>query len=154
MAYRVELRGRDQAVQVLGWFKTRGGVLVWPSADLASPATQFTTPLLTADGVTPDKPHWTAGSPFPVTDPAEVGVVVGQREVRRFRVSVRRGRSEFRLKLTDHSAAKLSRALSDVGRDAWFEFDYATQEAVVYVPDGPAVPLTSFQEEVANAAHQ
>ena len=56
------------------------------------------------------------------------------REVRRFRVAVRRGAQGLTLKLTDASAAKLRRRLVEAGPDASYRFDYDSQEAVIEVP--------------------
>jgi len=96
------------------------------------------------DGNVVQKPSWQAQS-IPtrhITDPAEVEVVV-PKEIKRFRVAVRVGASGTRMKLTDASGEKLQKALDKAGPDSWHEFSYATQEAIIFVPE-KVVPLLEF----------
>lgn len=126
---------------VLDWLANRGGLAVWASVDLCDPGKVWTTPVLDASGKPTTKPSWQAAEKpcRIITDADEVEVVV-PKEVKRFPVAVRMGASGTRIKLTDASAQKLSRALDAAGLDSWHEFDLVTQEAVIYIP-GEKRPL-------------
>ena len=77
-----------------------------------------------------------------ITDPAEVEVHV-PKEVKRFHVGVRMG---FTIKVTDGGTRRIrcevAKAKEKYG-DAWYEFDYVTQDAVIMVPD-VKIPLEEF----------
>lgn len=117
------------------WLVERGGIAVWGCLDPRRAGQTWSSPALTKDGQPTPKPHWAVTSePIRIiTDPAEV-VVETSREVRRFRVAVRVGSQGLTLKLTDASSAKVRRAVEKAGDGAFHQFDYATQEAVIYVP--------------------
>jgi hypothetical protein len=99
----------------------------------------FTTPLINEDR-TPrtQKPHWAAGEIIrKITSADELEIVVGK-EVRRFRVAVRMGSQGLSLKLTNAGSNKLRNVCAKVAEQygsSWYEFDYLTQEAVVFAPD-------------------
>ena len=125
----------DNAEKILGWFRDRGGIAVWQSENLANPGASWTTPLRAADGGDPASPSWQAPRISRIiTDPAEC-VVVTSREVKRFRVGVQVGSQGFTLKVTDGGSRKIRAAVAKAGPEAWHEFDYSTQEAVIFVPD-------------------
>lgn len=132
----------ENAAKFLEWLKTRGGLAIWRSIDLSDPGASCTTPVNGPDGRPVTKPHWKyAEKPERIiTDPSEVEVVT-PREVKRFRIAVRMGRQGFSLKLTDASTRKVRAACAKAGDDSWYEFDYETQEAIVFVP-GKKVPLS------------
>lgn len=130
----------ENAPRIREWFATRGGIAVWSSADLSDPAWSCTTPLRGEDGAPTPKPHWKASTPpTAITDRAFVGVT-SYEEVRRFRVALRRGAQGLKIKLTDHSSAKLRAALDKAGDGAVYQFDYEDQQAVILAPTG-TVPL-------------
>jgi hypothetical protein len=113
------------------WINERGGLAVWNRQDLENAGRSFTTPLLQEDGSYTEKPHWSTGSkPDRIeTDPSKVLVFIPE-EVRRIRVAVKRcGLSYI---LTDASKKKLKAAVDKAGPDAYFEFDYETQQAVIF----------------------
>lgn len=126
----------DNAPLFAKWCQGRGGVAVWRSINLSNPSASWSTPALTDE---PDpkpysKPTWQAANEpeMVVTDPAEIGVLV-PREVKRFRVTlVQRGMA---LKCSDGASRKIRAAVDKAGESAWYEFDYFTQEAVIFVPD-------------------
>lgn len=132
-----------EAQKIIGWIRDRGGIAVWRSADLGSPLVRWTTPLNGPDGTPTGRPSWQAEkAPYRViTDAADVEVVTGK-EAKRFRVSLARG-DGLSVRLTDASSRKLRGAVEKAGSGAWYQFDYATQEAVVYVP-GDVTPLQSI----------
>lgn len=133
----------EHASKFWDWIKNRGGVAIWKSVDLSDPSKSWSTPALT-DGKETSKPHWQADSkPSQViTNPEEIGVFL-PKEVKRFRVAVRMAANGLKLKLSDAATRKLNKALEKAGEDAFYEFDYETQEAVIYVT-GEQVSLSSF----------
>lgn len=142
----------SQAPQIWQWFKERGGIALWQSVNLSNPGRSWTTPRVDKNGKEPSKPSWEADQkPYRViTDPTEVEVIAPL-EVRRFRVALRMGREGFMVKCTDASSAKIRRAVERAAsrradRQAWYEFDYGTQEAVIFVPAERPVPLATFME--------
>lgn len=145
----------QNASQILDWLKTRGGLALWKSVDLSDPAKHWTTPLNDASGKPATKPTWQAANePYRViTDPSEV-LVDTPVEITRFRIHTRMGAQGLRVKLTDHSSAKLRAALERAGTGSWYEFDYETQEAVIYKAD-KAISLTEWElQHVTNAQAQ
>lgn len=127
------------------WFATRGGLAIWHSINLSNPSGSWTTPALAVDGTPTLKPTWQAADAPErlITDPSEVVVTVAK-EVKRFHVAVKRG-GGLMLKLTDGGTRKVRAAVAKAGPDAWHEFDYTTQEAVIFVP-GIEVPLPEWTE--------
>lgn len=136
----------EHAHQFMRWLRERGGVAVWNCEDLARAGQTWSTSLYDAEGVTTKKPYWACGRIIRViTRPSEIVVHV-PKELRRFHVALRRGGQGMTLKLTDASKAKLNKAMNWAHRrckSAWYEFDYCTQEAVIYVPES-AVPLAEY----------
>jgi hypothetical protein len=127
--------------------ETRGGIAIWGSVDLSNPGASWSTPRLNKDGKPSEKPTWQAGNePIRIiTDPAEIEVHV-PKEVKRFKIATRMGSQGLSIKLTDVSSAKLRKAVAKLGDDAWYEFDYDTREAVIYLPDAK-VPLMEWKED-------
>lgn len=131
----------EHAPKFREWLQTRGGLAVWSSLDLSDPSASWTTPALTPEGSPTAPPSWKAGNKPSrvITDPTEVEVVTAK-EVKRFRVAIRRGSNGLVFKLTDASTRRLRAAVEKAGEGAWYEFDYSTQEAVIFVR-GEVVPL-------------
>lgn len=143
----------ENAITILDWLRTRGGIAIWSSANPADPGKTWTTPLNNADGSRrTEKPHWSAGSVVRIiTDPQEVEVVI-PKEVSRFHVAVRLGANGLVLKLTDASTRRLQRAVTRASLQhdcwAWHAFDYSTQEAVIFVV-AETVPLPEWEQHQA-----
>lgn len=97
------------------------------------------------------RPHWSATTTpkFIITDPTEVTVDV-PKEVKRFRVGLRRGAQRFKVKCTDASSRRIRAAVEVAGDGAWYEFDYDTQEAVIYVAER-SVPLNEYLQAAVPA---
>jgi predicted secreted Zn-dependent protease len=133
----------DTAITLWKWFKERGGICVWKSVNLSNLGMSWTTPMKTADGGPPVKPTWQAENEpsETITDPAQVVVDV-PKEVKRFRVGVRMG-SGLTMKCTDAASRRIEREKEKAGENSWHEFDYYTQEAVIFVP-GESQPLPEF----------
>lgn len=131
----------ENARQFWDWLKTRGGLAIWRSINLSNPGASWTAPLKDKKGEVKSKPTWQAGNEPEriITDPAEVEVV-REKEVRRFHVAVRRtGPWGMTFKCTDASSRKVRAACDKAAEkygEAWYRFDYGTQEAVILVPDG------------------
>lgn len=125
------------------WLANRGGLAIWESHDLSDPGKTWTTPALTTDGKPTAKPHWAAGEVIEtVTDITNV-VVTTPKEVKRFHVATRLGANGLKIKLTDASGRKVRAAEEKAGPEAWHEFDYDNQDAIIYVP-GEKVPLKDW----------
>jgi hypothetical protein len=117
----------------LKWIRERGGIAVWRSVDLSNPGASWSTPARTEAGEPTLKPTWRADNqPHKVFTSTDDVLVDTPREVKRFRVAVRH--SGFAFNLTDASTKRVHREVDKAGKDAWYEFDYETQEAVIYVP--------------------
>lgn len=82
------------------------------------------------------KPHWKSASEPSriITDPADVEVMA-DKEVKRFRVGIRPGSNGMSMKVTDGGTRRIRAAAAKAGDTAHYEFDYETQEAVIYVAD-------------------
>lgn len=133
----------EHAKPLLEWFATRGGVAIWSSADLSDPSWSSMTPAQDVDGRPTTKPHWKAQpEPRIITDPAEVDVTTWK-EVKRFRVGLRRGSQGLKIKLTDAASKRVWKAVAEAGPGATYEFDYETQEAVILAPDR-RIPLSDY----------
>lgn len=135
------------------WLDKRGGLAIWESADLSDPTWSCTTPRLQEDGTPYTKPHWKAQSEPAriITEWDDVEVTTGK-EVKRFHVALRRGSQGLTIKLTDGSSRRLRSALAKAGEDAWYEFDYEMQEAVIYVPASCVSLREYLQESTAEGA--
>ena len=135
------------------WIASRGGVAVWESVDLSDPLKSWSTPAKTPGGEDTPKPiRKAADRPARIITREEDIIVDVPKEVKRFHVAVRMGSQGMSLKLTDGSSRKVRAAVAKAKEaygDAWYEFDYDMQEAVIYAPD-KSVPLSQW--EVGNAA--
>lgn len=131
--------------RIARWFRERGGLALWRSANLSNPGASWTTPLRTAEGGPPVKPTWEAeNAPYrTITDPEEVEVET-PREVKRFRVGVRHG-DGLQMVVTDGGSRRIRQAVAKAGDGAWHTFDYTTQEAVILVPE-TVVSLRAWME--------
>lgn len=133
----------EHAAQYRDWIANRGGLLVWQSINLSNPGASWTTPAIT-DGAPTGKPTWQAdNTPARHIQSEDEVVVVQPREVKRFRVGVRRGDQGLAFKVTDGGSRRIRREVAKAGEGAWHEFDYSTQEAVILVADNP-VPLSRW----------
>jgi hypothetical protein len=80
------------------------------------------------------KPTWEASNtPERVIEDINDVVVDIPRLVRKFHVGVRANGP--RLEVTTGGSRKIRAAVEKSGKDAWYEFDYSTQEAMIFVPD-------------------
>lgn len=139
----------DNVKTFMEWLTTRGGLALWQSANLSNPGASWTTPVQTISGKPTPKPTWQAYEQPSriITDPGEVVVDI-PKEIKRFRVGVRR--ADFSLKVTDGGTRKIRAAVSKAAEqygDAWYEFDYSTQEAVIFVPE-KSLPLQDYLAQV------
>lgn len=134
MNYQVECC-EEHALKFWTWIHHRGGVAKWRSADLGDLGKTWSTPYLDKEGKPTPKQTWKMEDKPEkiVTDPAQVRVYAPL-EMDRFPVSVKRG-DAFRFVLTDASSRRLKSRLKKVGDDAFYEFDYSTQEAIIFAND-------------------
>lgn len=119
------------------WIAERGGVLVWESADFGTLGRKMFTPSVTEDGKrgVEFKPHWSMVYAETATDISRFRFQKSAKEVKRFKVGARVGSQGMTLKVTDGGTRKIRAACAKAGPDSFYEFDYETQEAVVYVPE-------------------
>lgn len=134
----------ENADKIWNWLHTRGGVAIWRSADLGDPGKTWTCPYLDESGKPKEKQSWKMESAPSriITDPAEIVVDV-PKEIKRFRVAVRMGGNGLQFKCTDASSRKIRAACEKAGENSWHEFDYMSQEAVIYVP-GDSKPIAEY----------
>jgi len=122
------------------WIADRGGVARWENINLSDPgAGDRFTPALTEEGESYPSPHWSVRLAEVVTDISRFRFVKEVREVKRFYVAVRRGTNGLMLKLTDGAGRRLQKALARAKEshnvdDAFYHFDYMTQECVISIP--------------------
>lgn len=104
---------------------------MWRNDNLSNPsAGDMYTPARDPDGELTRSPHWShPGPPTLVTDITAFLFATEVAEVKRFRVAI--ACKQFNFKLTDASSRKLKAAMEEAGEDAFYEVDYATQEAVI-----------------------
>ncbi len=141
----------ENAQKFWDWIKTRGGIAVWRSVNLSNPGASWSTPAMDEKGNNYPKPTWQAANEPEriIIDPNDVEVY-SSKEVKRFHVAIRRGSQGLTLKLTDGGSRRVERAVAkaeeDTGKDAWYEFDHYTQEAVIYVAD-EVISLTDYAKK-------
>jgi hypothetical protein len=132
------------AVQVWQWFQQRGGIAIWKSVDMSNAGQSWTTPINDAEGNPMPRQNWRMEETpsLTITDPAEVVVDV-PKEVKRFHVAIRGGAQGLVLKCSDASSRRIRRECAKAGEQSWYEFDYAAQESVIFVP-GESKPLPEY----------
>jgi predicted metalloprotease len=136
----------QNAAKFMEWIATRGGLALWKSINLSNPDISWTSPVLTEDSKPYEKPSWQAANrPYRIiTDASEV-LVDRPKEVKRFHIAVRRSQG-LSLKVSDGGSRRIRHFLAKHHeKDPWYEFDYDTQEAVIYVADG-TMPLSEWRE--------
>ena len=137
------------AADIWDWLNTRGGLAIWRSVNLSNPGASWTTPVNDSKGNKVSKPSWQAESTPSriIVDPAEVEVVTAK-ELKRFRVGIRQSGNGLSLKVTDGGTRRINKAINSAMEkfgNAWYEFDYMTQEAVIMVP-AVVVPITEWAD--------
>jgi hypothetical protein len=125
------------AAIIWNWLQHRGGVRVWKSINLSNPGAEWMTP---ADK---GKPTWEVSDESTLLTDAKDFVVVTMKEVKRFRVGIRRGSSGLSLKVTDGGSRRIRREVAKAGEGASYRFDYDEQSAVILVPE-KTVTLVEF----------
>lgn len=143
----------ENAAMILDWIRTRGGIAIWESANLSNPGASWTCPVNDESGNPKSKPTWEAGKiERVITNPDEVEVVA-PKVVKQFHVGVRMGSQGMMLKVTDAGSRRIEREVDKAREkygEAWYEFDYSVQDAVILVPD-KKIPLLEFVQEHANS---
>jgi hypothetical protein len=134
----------ENAEKMLDWIRNRGGIAIWQSINIGNSNQSWSTPADRTDGKPMTKPTWQADI-IPariITDPKEV-VVITRKEVKRFRIAIRRG-DGLSFVLTDHSSKKVKAALFKYGEESSYHFEDG--EAVITVPD-QKVLLSEWKKE-------
>ncbi len=132
------------------WLTTRGGLALWRSINLSNPGLAWTTPATEADGTPKTKPsRQAANEPYRIiTDPDEVVVDI-PKEVKRFRIGIRKASQGMSLKVTDGDTRRIRKEVVKAQEqygEAWYEFDYILQEVIILVPE-KTILLRKFLEE-------
>ena len=138
----------ENAAKFLDWLRNRGGVAIWESINLANAGASWSTPVLTKGGDPTTQPTWQCGNAPAkvVVDPNQIRVYAGK-EVHRFKVGIRPGSQGMSMKVTDGGTRNIHRALEKYGEgSSWYEFDYETQEAVIFLSEKP-MPLDEYAKE-------
>lgn len=133
------------ANQIYNWIQNREGVNVWSCVNLSKGPQDLLMPVIDQGGVRDSKPSYDAGKILRVITKLEDLEVVTAKEVKRFYVAVRMGTQGFSLKITDGAKRNIDRALAKY-EDSWYDFDYSTQEAVIFVP-GEVVPMEGWVDK-------
>jgi hypothetical protein len=138
----------DNAELMATWIKGRGGIAVWKSQDISEFGKEMFTPALT-DEKDPKpylKPSWKVeNEPERIVNDLEQVFLDTPKEVKRFRIGVRPGSQGLMIKVTDGGTRRIRAALAKYGEDSWYEFDYSTQEAVIFLP-GETMTLKEYLE--------
>lgn len=153
MNHKPHIVTEQTARMIADWLRTRNGIAIWESIDMSRPDASVTTPVNGPAGHPTAKPyHWVASEPACIiTDPDDV-LVSKDIEVKRFHVAVRLGAYGFKVKCTDASTRRIRREVEKAGKGAYYEFDYATQEAVIMKPETAYTPLPDWLAAHAPAA--
>lgn len=137
------------AEKVRLWIRERGGAQVFQSINLSDIGRQMIVPLRGPNGEAVGKPHWSMGNdPVRVLTAESECDVCLDKEVKRFHVAVRMGGNGLMMKCTDGSSIRIRRAVERAGKGAYHEFDYSTQEAVIYAPER-IVPMEEWNSPEA-----
>ena len=144
----------ENAPQIWNWFQDRGGIAVWKSVDMSNAGRSWTTPIRDAEGNPTPRQDWRMEEmpSLIITDPAEVVVDI-PKEIKRFRVAIKVGAQGMLLKCSDASSMRIRKECEKAGDESWYEFDYATQEAVIFVP-GESEPLPEFVKSLTGSRTQ
>ena len=126
----------ENAPKFLDWIRNRGGLAVWRSVDMSDPGASWSTPARTTEGDPTPKPHpWKAeAAPSRVITDLKDVLVVEDKEVERFHVSIHAGSGGLIIKCSDASIRRIRESEAATGKGAYHEFDYGTQEAVIKAP--------------------
>jgi hypothetical protein len=143
----------ENAERIADWLRNRGGIVLWQSIDFNRAGQTLTTPATTADGEPHPKPaYWVASAPIrAIVDPADV-FISHDVEVKRFRVGLRTGSNGMQIKCTDGATRRIRAAIEKAGGGAYHEFDYMTQEAVIYKPESQVPLLDHLSATVRNSS--
>jgi len=133
------------------WITNRGGIAIWEVQLIGGGSggvRSYMSPACQLDGSPMTKPHWSVGNKPReiVTAPHEISVVE-PKEVKRFHVALQMGRQGLQMKCTDASTRKIRDAVEKAGEGAWYEFDYSTQDAVIYVA-GEEISLKDWADRM------
>lgn len=141
----------SDAAKIYNWLMTRGGILIWESANLSNPGAGWTTPFHNEDGTPTTKPSWEAADKpvRHISDPAEVDVINSQ-VVKRFHVATRMGSNGFAIKVSDGGTRRIRNEVSkalEKHKKAWYEFDYGSHENVVILAESYSTPIQEWSAQ-------
>ena len=135
---------QHQAPQLLGWLLARRGLALWTSANLANPGTTWTTPARDKNGKPMPKQSWEMNNtPHIIVESSDKVTVFIDKEVKRFRIGIRKDGNGLSMKCTDGATRRIRKELEKAGENSSYSFDYGTQEAVIVKP-GNSMTLTEW----------
>ena len=140
---------RANAPTLLEWIRTREGIAVWRTVNLSDPGRSWSAPVIDKQGDRLVRPHsYAASEPERIiTSADDVDVQVGK-EVKRFHVGIERHTMAFKLTTaaSDRVRREVDKASTKHQCDAWYEFDYNAQDALIFIPASTQT-LTEFAKE-------
>lgn len=142
----------ENAPKFMDWLRNREGIAVWKTVNLSDPGRSWSAPVISQHGERLVRPHmYAAGAPARIITSADDVLVETGKEVKRFHVALRQhGCMGTKFSLTDGGTrkvkAEVAKATEKHGKEAWYEFDYSTQDAVIMIPD-LQVSLTQYASD-------
>ncbi|MFH2074527.1 MAG: hypothetical protein ABIJ57_04145 [Pseudomonadota bacterium] len=133
---KIEVGAPGARIKFQDWISNRGGVRVWKNVSLPNTGGgEMFTPADDPDGGRYPKPNWSVDcGETVITDINAFRFVKSWQERKRFHVAIRRGTWGLSFKCTDASSRKIW-AKCEKFPGSSYRFDYATQEAVIEVPE-------------------
>ena len=133
---RIRIMAAGAREKFTDWIANRGGVAKWRNINLSNPdGGDMYTPANTVDGNPCIKPHWGTEFAEKITDMSRFQFTKEAKEVKRFRVALRRSANGLQLKCTDASTRKIRKNIQRLEEKlhttVTYHFDYNTQECVL-----------------------
>lgn len=127
----------ENAERIADWLE-RGTVSLYTSVNFSNMGIQWLVPSDLG------KPDWQAADKPDRVMTIDDFVVVKFKEVKRFRVGIRMGGQGLMFKVTDGGTRRIRAEIMKAGKGAFHNFDYSTQEAVIWKVDGEPIPLVKW----------
>jgi len=137
---------QHQAPQLLKWLLARRGLALWTSANLSNSGITWTTPARDKNGKPMPKQSWQMNNtPHIIVESSDNVTVFIEKEVKRFRIGIRKSGNGLSMKCTDGATRRIYKELKKAGKNSSYFFDYETQEAVIAKPSN-SMTLTEWDK--------
>ena len=135
----------DDAGALAEWMASRGGVLVWETAEIGGGGPgSWMTPALDAEGMPFGRPTWRAYEKPSVLITSAADVTVRIDEVAdMFHVGVRRGHG-LSVVVTDGGKRRIDKALRKAGDGSYVKFDYVSHDNAVIMKTVSKITLDEW----------